>query len=257
LTDLQLEALLERITDELKSAPETVGVLFHGSFLKGTPHKDSDLDILCLTEADWFSMELRDNGEGPKIEIQRTPLQKVRAQLAQYSPGNQCFALTLLEARVLFDRDGRIAELIEEIREAARQLPPAPSPLESKLFNAFLRNRLSKARHILSQGDPEGLARPYMDLVFYNCTVLYCKFHRRWGVRMVEMISELKEEHPEFYGLCRSYLRAGSQTEALAALEDVVDAVTGPEGRNSLCYQTPRVPAMEPESLGAGLAVFF
>lgn len=240
--DPELEEVLAETTDSLKSSPETLGVVFHGSFLRGDHHPESDIDILCITDADWLSLETRDVS-GYKVEIQRNPIRKVRHDVHRPHPGNNNFHLTaLITGKVLFDRDGAISQLLREAREIWKQGPPAAKPLEIELCRSSLRNRRKALRQLQDDPQAEGLLRVLADVLFYRAIHDYCKIHGRWCMKFSHLLQDLEKEAPEIHHLCRSFLQARTGPQWLEAIEAVTDAVMEPVGWGPSYFDTGRQP---------------
>ncbi len=77
---MRADTILAKITEELKADKNTVGVFVHGSYAQGRMHENSDLDVMCITDADWFSKEIR-IVDGMEVEIQRMPEVKIVSDL--------------------------------------------------------------------------------------------------------------------------------------------------------------------------------
>jgi len=47
---LNLEEILKKITDGLNSSPKPLKFILFGSYAKGTPHDDSDIDLVVILD---------------------------------------------------------------------------------------------------------------------------------------------------------------------------------------------------------------
>ena len=238
----ELEQVLEATTDNLKSCPETLGVIFHGSYLRGDHHAESDIDILCLTDADWISLEVRDI-LGYKVEIQRNPIRKAKVDIRRHHPANNNFHLsTLILGKVLFERDGALAELLSEAEKVWKQGPPPAKALELTLCRNSLRNRLKTLRQMQHDPEAEGLMRVLADVLFHRLVHDYCTIHRRWCLKFTFALAAIEEEAPEIYRHCERFLQAKSGPDWLAAMEDLADAILEPVGWGEAIFDTGRRP---------------
>ena len=82
---MKVDEVIHSVVRELKGEDYSMGALLHGSFAVGRQHPESDVDILCVTNTDWLSKEIRQI-EGMEVEIQRIPEPKVRRDLTHRLP---------------------------------------------------------------------------------------------------------------------------------------------------------------------------
>ena len=233
IADLELPAhivgILERVTAEFAEDPITEGVLFHGSFVKGRQHADSDLDLLRATRGDWMKMEIREVG-GRHVEIRHSPLSQLRRELHRKEFVNNNFMLsTLREGRVLFDRQEALTALVAEAEERHSQTPPASTEFERYKSRNFLRNRRGEIRRLVAAGKL-GEARMLADMVMHRCLFVYCKHHQRWALKPLEMVAQLSAENDELAEIFEQFFAAPTAREMLPPLERFLDQVVAPIG---------------------------
>ena len=246
-TDDALEEVFSETAASLRALPETVGVIAHGSFILGTPDNDSDVDVLCVLDADWRSIEMREVA-GFKVEIQRNPLRLVQHDLRRSHPGNNSFHLTtLIEGRILYEREGVISELAREARELRERGPQPASPLDIDLCRSGLRNRLRSMRKEAKKPEGKNLTRVLADVLFHRCLHDYCKIHRRWGTKFSRLLEQIESENPKVHARCLAFLQAREPDELIRTLEEVADAVLEPVGWGSELFDTG------PQSMGRSL----
>ncbi len=239
---MDVNGLIDSVAQELREESYSIGALLHGSFAAGTQHAQSDVDILCVTNTDWFSKEIREV-EGVEVEIQRIPEEKVRADFARRLPTNNNFMLSIfIEGRILFDNNGLMHRLVQEAKEFWNQGPPKPSSFEVFMGRSFYRHRLNEVKRLVEGDDPGGLSRVMMGLLFHNSVYGYCKTHQKWAMKFSHLLESFRQEDPEFYELCTSYLASNAKEEGLKWLQSIVNAVMEPVGWGSLGYQTPQIP---------------
>lgn len=239
---LKVNQVIDSVVQELQGEDYSVGGLLHGSFAAGQAHPESDVDILCVTNADWLSKEIRQI-DGLEVEIQKIPESKIRRDLGHRSATNNNFTLTILcEGRVLFDKQGCMRSLVEEANTLWQNGPPKPSPFEVCMGRSFFRHRLEEVRRLVREDDPPGFARAKMDLLFFNAVYGYCKTHEKWASKLRHLMKRFEAEAPEFHALCVAFLSSASNDEGLKWIESIVEAVMEPVGWGSRFYETPRVP---------------
>ena len=241
-TTIEMESILEKVTAELRADPETVGVIVHGSYVKGTLHADSDIDILCLTEADWISMEIR-KIDGVPVEIHCTPLNRAVESLKRYNVTNDNFyLLTFTEGRILFERDDLISQVCRDAEAMIESGPEPINPLEIYIGRTFMKKRLSEVRRLVQADPTSGMARVLADALLQKVVFAYCKSHRRWAGNFKEILPALMKEDGEFGAHCQSFLDAQTGEELLSSIEKVVNCAMAPVGEGAENPQTGRIP---------------
>lgn len=239
---MKVDRVIRSVVQELEGEDYSIGGLLHGSYAAGKQHPESDVDILCVTNAEWLSKEIRQI-DGMEVEIQKIPEEKVRRDLTHRSATNNNFTLSIFcEGRVLFDKNGLMGALLDEAKASWRQGPPKPSPFEICMGRSFFRHRMEEVRRLVKEDQPPGLARAMMNLLFFNAVYGYCKTHEKWAIKLRHLMKRLQADDPEFYGLCASFLASTSNDEGLRWMERIVDAVMEPVGWGNPFYETPRVP---------------
>lgn len=56
---LNLEEIRKKITDELNASPKPLKVILFGSYAQGTPHDDSDIDLVVILDKEGKSDSYR------------------------------------------------------------------------------------------------------------------------------------------------------------------------------------------------------
>ena len=240
----KLAGIIDKVAAELAACPETIGVFLHGSVLSGTERPDSDVDLLCVTDADWYSLETRDV-EGRKVEIQRKPLPEIQRELRQKTLVNNNFPLnTLCDGKVIWQRGEALSELIEEAQAMRAAGPPAPTAQEIYFGRTFFGNRLNEIRHLVRQGGPrsEGKARLFADFLFHRAVYAYCKTHRRWSSKFDRVVESLCDEEPELRDVYERFLSARDSARMLEVLEEFLDRVMAPVGWGDGVEDSGRIP---------------
>ena len=148
------DVLLSDLVAEFADA-DTIGVLLAGSHARGdaTPHSDIDLirfaAVLPESEADRYALAYR---EGWLVSLSTTTVDAKRTELSR--PETAIWAAPgLRQARVLLDRDGALAGLLDEARDFQWEpLQPAADAYAS--YNVMgLAEEVHKVLGALAKGD--------------------------------------------------------------------------------------------------------
>lgn len=240
---MRADTILAKVTEELKADKNIIGILVHGSYAMGRMRPDSDLDVLCVTDTDWFSKEIR-VVDGLEVEIQRMPEAKIRADLQARYPTNHNFYLNIFtEGRILVDKTGLLKEMAEEAHRIKQEGPPPPSPLEIMMGRSFFRHRMEEVKRKMARPETEAVGRVLMGLLFHNAVFAFCKSNRLWSTKLDRMLDDFERDAPAFHRLCQGYLTSADPAEQLEWLGQIVDRVMEPNGwGESIEYKTPRVP---------------
>jgi len=251
---MRADTILAKITEELKADKNTIGVLVHGSYAQGRMHPDSDLDVMGVTDADWFSKEIR-IVDGMEVEIQRIPEAKIRTDLrAQYPTNHNYYMNILTSGRILFDKTGSLKEMVEEAFRIKQEGPPPPNALEILMGRSFFRHRMGEVKRNMARPETEALSRVMMDLMFHNTVYAFCKSYRMWSSKLDRMLAEYEREAPEFHRLCQGYLVSDDIQQRFGWLERMVEMVMEPNGwGDTIEYRTPRIPVYSGGKIRDGL----
>jgi hypothetical protein len=115
LTDATLAALVA----EAAADPDRVGLLLHGSRAAGTARTDSDYDLICVLTDAAFERRLADGTrserrEGvPAVDLLYQGLTHLRSRSRRVDEYTSTY---FPKARLLFDRDGSVAEALAAMR---------------------------------------------------------------------------------------------------------------------------------------------
>jgi predicted nucleotidyltransferase len=250
---MRADTILEKITEELKADKHTIGIFVHGSYAQGRMHADSDLDVMCVTDADWFSKEIR-IVDGMEVEIQRMPEVKIVSDLRGRYPTNHNYYMNILtSSRILFDKTGRLKEIVEEAHRIKQAGPPPANEVEILMGRSFFRHRMAEVKRHLARPETRALSRVMMDLMFNHAVFALCKSHRMWSTKLDRMLIDYERDAPEFHRLCMNYLAAEDLQERFEWLERMVDMVMEPNGwGDSIEYRTPRIAVFSDGKIRSG-----
>jgi predicted nucleotidyltransferase len=247
-----MDELIAQVRAELEADPQTAGVLLFGSVASGRTHAESDVDLFCLTTGDWYQKEIRELG-GREVEIQWMPETRVRESFSEVSGTNHNFMLNIFTSgKILFDREGRLAALIEEAQRTREKGPSEISRMEVAMGRVLFRHKLAEIRRQLRE-DP-GLARTSMTFFFYNCLYAFCRTHRLWSSKVAHLLRALEQQAPAFHAQARAFLDATTDEARLAAIQVMADLAMEPVGwGEERTLRMPRMPANSKGRLRAGL----
>lgn len=112
------ENQIQTIIDEIKTDPRIDGILITGSYIYGTPHDESDLDVRCITNdgSDWGEMDrIRFN---TRIEVFFNPPDKVRKYMEESkNDGHGDCIHFWANGKIVYDPTGRTRQLQKEAQQ--------------------------------------------------------------------------------------------------------------------------------------------
>jgi len=233
--------IVDRIRAELEALPEALGAVLHGSHAQGTAREDSDVDLICVTDGTWYSKEIR-LIDGFEVEIQKIPHDQIRYDLEKMK---KPFTVRAFAAcRILFDRNGVVADLCATADELWRRGAPPPTETEILFGKSYLRHHLEELERLME--DPEG-NRVAVEGVLAETLLMtlraYFRARGRWPNKVSTALRQIREIDPEFWSLCERYGDARELPEKIAVMREMVEGAIEPVGTLVVEYETPRVPA--------------
>jgi predicted nucleotidyltransferase len=239
--DGTIERIVARVKPELEALPEAVGAILHGSHAQGTAREDSDVDFVCVTSDGMFCKEIR-LIEGREVEIQKFPVEQIRFDLVKLHKPFTVRAFS--NCRVLFDRDGTVAELCETARKKWERGAPPPSQVEVLLGKSYLRHHLEDLKRLGE--DPVRNRVPMEGLLaeaFFWTVRAHLRARGRWLTKISHALEVIREEDPEFWEMAEEYSGTAAVKEKAALMERMVERAMEPVGELVVEYETPRIPA--------------
>lgn len=115
---------IQHIIDEIKLDPRIDGILITGSYIYGTPHDQSDLDVRCITNdgSDWG--ELDRMRFGTRIEVFFNPPDKVRWYMQESKRGGHGDCIHFwANGKIVHDPNGTVRKLQEEAQKLWQEGP--------------------------------------------------------------------------------------------------------------------------------------
>ncbi|MBP9762327.1 nucleotidyltransferase domain-containing protein [Patescibacteria group bacterium] len=115
---------IQEIIDEIKRDRRIDGILITGSYIYGTPHDQSDLDVRCITNdgSDWGELDrLR---FGTRIEVFFNPPDKVRLYMQESKKGGHGDCIHFwANGKIVYDPNGIVRLLQKEAQDLWREGP--------------------------------------------------------------------------------------------------------------------------------------
>jgi hypothetical protein len=93
----------------------------------------------------------------------------------------------LTSSRILFDKTGRLKEIVDESIRIKQAGPPPAIEVEILMGRSFFRHRMAEVKRHLARPESQGLSRVMMDLMFNNAVFAVCKSHRMWATKLDRM----------------------------------------------------------------------
>ena len=150
-SSLQHDPALSAFVEEASRDPDTLGILLHGSRAGGEPREDSDYDLIRVVSAKAY--EARRSRGDLHLRVQMGDaaiadvLYQTPARIEPYVTNPGWFTASYLSARVLFDRSGELASMLDRMRsEAGRIAHEKTASAYDGYLNSFVRSMKSARR---------------------------------------------------------------------------------------------------------------
>lgn len=225
-------AMLEDHANALRLRAGVVGVAAVGSFARGAARPGSDLDIVVLTDSDGPPSVAAFAYADRPTEALFMPERALRAALDDPRRGAQTIA-TWAGARILHDRDGRLAALLAEV-EAVQRRGAAPMTDEEREYARFelthARGLIEEAAASLSPTD-RATCRLLIASTVRGATGTLLRHARRWPVGWRATLPALRALDPEAADRAVCALTAPEADAANAAMtfiDHALRALGGP-----------------------------
>ncbi len=106
-----------QIIEELKKDERVQGILLTGSYVYGTPHEKSDLDVRVVTKGSANWVETESIKFGTKLEAYFNPPEVIRNYFEiKRNTGDPCTIHGWSNGEIVYDPSGIVAELQQEAR---------------------------------------------------------------------------------------------------------------------------------------------
>jgi predicted nucleotidyltransferase len=213
-----LDQDIQRVVDELARRPEVLGIALFGSAARGDARPDSDVDVFVLVkEGSWRDVEERERSH---FEFVFSSPERTRA-FGENRPNE--YVKMWQEARVLLDKEGRMAELrrqAEDLRVHGKPLPDARS-LRHRRFDA--EDQLRSVRSLRTT-DPSTTA-----LVLHRhveaLTEFFFDLRQEWTPSPKERLKRMRELDPAVADGFDRFYRSTTLDEKIEAAEQLVRRV--------------------------------
>lgn len=141
-----------------------LGIIAYGSYTTGYNHKDSDIDMhIIMDDCDDKLYRGVSNIDGFKIEYFEKPISDIYLSIENDFKTNENAYLAIIGfGNILFDRDGKIKKLQNDIIEKySSPLPPLAGD-DAKEMAVIIDNRITKLKSMLENNRPEFLYNYYL-----------------------------------------------------------------------------------------------
>ncbi len=223
---------LDKLVAQIDGPELFHGIILHGSCAKGTDDAASDIDLLCIKRTG-RPEKRHAQYMGRDVDLYlSSPRPIKRAFTKAQSNNNNVILNAFVHGRIVVDRTGVVARLLNEASVLWKQgPPPIPRGRQEQRISLLVQelHRLKRvaSREVLSPISVEA-TRIIADTVFRNAIALYCRINRRWASGLLETLAWFQKDDPAFYRLCEEYLMSRSLAERAARLDLVLGAVGGP-----------------------------
>jgi hypothetical protein len=218
------EALVRRITDELMANPDVTGAIWIGSRERGEGiGPSSDIDICAIMReraGPKWRRGFRDPETGRAIELlYRLPsLDRAKFQLSLRT--GESWPHGYAHGRVLFDKDGTLAGLVEEARQAW-QRGPDPLSESDRAWECFdlWQHRADIVDRVATQ--PE-VSHHLLASLIPRLFMLAYRLHQRWIPPEKYLLDDLRQHDAELAAIFERCYRDGAKAaERLTAADDL------------------------------------
>jgi predicted nucleotidyltransferase len=207
LTEIEVQLV------ELLDDPSSIsGILLHGSWSRGRAHPESDFDLICVLRASWENHRRAFKPfQASNVDVYYASIHILKKRLQASNPFNNNFVLNaFVDGKVLVDRDGTLAGLIEIARAIWVQGPPRPTTEEIEFsqtqFQAAFSAIERSSRQYAESLEQEGLIRLRCSELFSRMIYEYCRRKGIWATSMVHVLNWLSTHSSDLHSLARQYL---------------------------------------------------
>lgn len=213
-----MEGTVQTYLQGLASRPDTLGVAVFGSYARGDARPDADVDVFVLvSDGVWRDVE---SSGGRTYELLFASEKEAKDFYAQ-NP-DDCVS-TWSEAKIVYDRDGRMASLAEYasvVRDTGKR-KAARSEILHRKFEA--EDKLRAARHLAESDFPTA----FMSLHELAGRLIECHFAKvgTWSPPPKLRLTALRSGWPELAGLFDEFYSQTHWEERVRTMEKIIAAV--------------------------------
>lgn len=188
----------QNFVEELKKRQDVLGVILFGSWARGNNRPDSDVDlVVILTHGYRRTVEYRDK---QAFEIIYT----TEKGAFDYWESHKDDAAGLWEiAKILFDKDGTIERLKNNIKEVLNAGKKPMDEFQLGQFRFDAENQLKYVESVLAS-DPT-TANLILTNKIFALTELFFDIRQMWTPAPKQRLERIKEISPDFYSLLQQF----------------------------------------------------
>jgi hypothetical protein len=216
--------LLHLIDDPLNLS----GILLYGSRASPGADPQSDFDLICVLRSPWEDQR-RDVQpfEDVYLDLYYASFPVLRRRLQTQNLLNNNFVLNAFaDGKVLADRDGSVAKLIDLARAIWARGPVVPSAGESRFVQEQFRATYYSIQRLFvracESSQQEGLARLRAAELFSRMMYEYCHRAGVWAASMSNVLRWTEKNCLELHARACQYLAAQSNHEMIVNLEQIL-----------------------------------
>ena len=208
-----------KFLESLKQRDDVLGVIMFGSWARGNNRPDSDVDlVIILTDGYRRTVEHR-NGQAFEI-IYTTE----KSALAYWESHKDDAAGLWSVAKVLFDKDGTIERLRNEIKEVLNAGKKQIDEYQLGQFRFDAEDQLKYVEHMLASDLTT--ANLILTNKVFALTELFFDIHQMWTPAPKQRLVEIEKLSPELYSLLKQFYQEQISTnEKLKIAEKIVYTV--------------------------------
>lgn len=205
--------------EELKQRPDVVGIILFGSWARGNPRPDSDIDlIVIMKEGFQRTVEYRNK---QAFEIIYTTEKEAFA----YWESHKDDAFGLWEvAKILYDKDRGIQQLENRAKEMFADGKEPIDEVQLAHYRFDAEDQLKYVEGVLNS-DPTSAILVLTNKI-YALTELFFDVRRLWVPAPKQRLQKINAFSPELYSLIQWFYREGTPlTEKVAIAKKIVPLV--------------------------------
>lgn len=187
--------------------PNVVGIVITGSYIHGTPDKNSDLDIFII----WEKADFRKRGNtwihGVEVEYFFNPIQQIRWYFEEEAKKKGPHTAHLLaNGWVYFQRGDHLQPLLDQANNIINAAFPPLSDSAIEIAKYGL-DDLEKDWLDCLENDQQESARLVEQRLIEQCLQLFFHVHQTWIPKRKRLLNRLMELDPHFYQLLKAVLQ--------------------------------------------------
>lgn len=196
----------QSFVEELKQRPDVLGVVMFGSWARGNNRPDSDVDlVIILSEGYRRTIEKRGN---QVFEIIYTTSQSA---LDYWKSHLDDAAGLWAVAKVLYDKDGTIKQLKEEIEEVLQKGKKQIDDFQLGQFKFDAEDQIKYVEAVMN--DDATTANFILNNKVFSLTELFFDIRQEWTPAPKQRLAKIKEINPEYHSLLEQFYAGNLELE--------------------------------------------